>query len=539
MTVARAPASRYLDEVRERPGPVLAFAHRGGAYHPELEGLENTLAAFRHAVALGYTYLETDVHVDRATVCCWPSTTPSWTGSPTAGARSATLTSPRCARPGSAAREQVPTLAELFDAFPRRAVQHRPQVRGRRWRALADFLAGPRRVDRVLVGSFSPARLREFRRLTGGRVATSATPPEVAAFRVLPAAGWPPADPRRVAALQVPHRRGPLLVVPPALIVRRAHAAGKHVHVWTVDDPDEMPELLDLGVDGLITDRTDLLRDVLVERGQWRGPLSGSTGPGRRPASRASGAREQRAWYWYDWANSAFYTTVLGGPVRAVPDHGRGRAAGCGDRDDDTCSQTVNVLGPAPGRRVAAVLPRPASPPSLSAFVLPVVGAMVDRSARKKRHLAGFAWAGSSCAALLFFVRGDALAGRGGRGGRWPASWAAARWWATTRSWSTSPPRTSATGCPRGAGPSATSAAGSLLALNLAGPRATAPRARRELAVRLSLLSAALWWAGFTVIPFLRLRDRAPGPGRGRGRGAEAAASGSLPAPCGSCAASR
>ena len=74
---------------------------------------------------------------------------------------------------------------------------------------------------------------------------------------------------RQVAAFQIPHRRGRLVVASPAL-VRRAHAAGKHVHVWTVDDPDEMRELLDRGVDGLFTDRTDLLKDVLVARGQWR-----------------------------------------------------------------------------------------------------------------------------------------------------------------------------------------------------------------------------------------------------------------------------
>ena len=59
-------------------------------------------------------------------------------------------------------------------------------------------------------------------------------------------------------------------MVATAGLVRRAHRAGKHVHVWTIDDPDEMRELLDRGVDGLMTDRTDILRDVLVQRGQWR-----------------------------------------------------------------------------------------------------------------------------------------------------------------------------------------------------------------------------------------------------------------------------
>jgi glycerophosphoryl diester phosphodiesterase len=55
-------------------------------------------------------------------------------------------------------------------------------------------------------------------------------------------------------------------------VVRRAHAAGVHLHVWTVDEPAEMELLIDLGVDGLITDRTDVLKDVLTARGLWRGP---------------------------------------------------------------------------------------------------------------------------------------------------------------------------------------------------------------------------------------------------------------------------
>ena len=113
-------------------------------------------------------------------------------------------------------------------------------------------------------------RIRTFRRLTRGRVPTSAHPVEVACFLAVPSGRL--ADRLtggRVAAFQIPHRRGRLVVASNALI-RRAHAAGKHVHVWTVDDPEEMRDLLDRGVDGLFTDRTDLLKQVLVERGQWR-----------------------------------------------------------------------------------------------------------------------------------------------------------------------------------------------------------------------------------------------------------------------------
>jgi glycerophosphoryl diester phosphodiesterase len=70
-------------------------------------------------------------------------------------------------------------------------------------------------------------------------------------------------------AAQVPVRRGPLEIVT-ADFVARAHELGKHVHVWTIDAPEEMERLLDLGVDGIMTDRTDLLRDVLLARGAWR-----------------------------------------------------------------------------------------------------------------------------------------------------------------------------------------------------------------------------------------------------------------------------
>lgn len=246
---------------------MLAFAHRGGAYHPEVEGLENTLAAFRHAVDLGYRYLETDVHVtsdgvllafhddvlDRVT---------DRTG------RVATTTYAQVQQALVGQRERVPSLAQLLEAFPHARFNIDLKSPGA-VAALAAFVAEHDAWDRVLVGSFSACRLERFRRLTGGRVATSAHPLEVAAFRFLPSARMARAVTRgRPCALQVPHRRGPLVVVTRGL-VRRAHAAGVQVHVWTVDDPEEMRLLLDRGVDGILTDRTDILREVLRSRGQW------------------------------------------------------------------------------------------------------------------------------------------------------------------------------------------------------------------------------------------------------------------------------
>lgn len=256
----------YLDEVLHSPGAVLALAHRGGALHPGSEGLENTLSAFRTSADLGYRYLETDVQVTRDGVllACHDDVLDR-VSDVTGAIADLTHDEVRVALVGG--RERVPTLTELFDAFPDARfnidVKSDASVE-----ALAALVVELGAWDRVLVGSFSLRRTNRFRALTGGRVATCAHPLEVAAFRLLPSGRLARLLTRgRVVALQVPHRRGLRLVTPG--LVRRAHAAGAHVHVWTIDDEAEMRELLDRGVDGLITDRTDILRSVLTERGQW------------------------------------------------------------------------------------------------------------------------------------------------------------------------------------------------------------------------------------------------------------------------------
>jgi glycerophosphoryl diester phosphodiesterase len=265
----------YLDRVLDQPGSVLALAHRGGAYHPELEGLENTLAAFRHAAALGYDYLETDVHVTSdGVLLAFHDRVLDRVTDHTGAVAEMTLAEVRRARVGG--REEVPTLAALFDAIPDACFNIDVKTDGA-VRAFADFVAARAAWHRVLAGSFSQRRTDELRRLTEGRMATAATPAEAAAFRALPSGRLARRlTGARVPAVQVPHFRRGVRIVTPGL-VRRVHAAGAHVHVWTVDDPAEMHELLDRGVDGIITDRTDILRDVLISRGQWRG----ATGVGR------------------------------------------------------------------------------------------------------------------------------------------------------------------------------------------------------------------------------------------------------------------
>lgn len=259
----------YLDSGLDQPGSVLAFAHRGGAFHPEIEGLENTLAAFQHAVDLGYQYLETDVHATRddALLAFHDSILDRVTE---AKGAIADLAYADVAEAMIGGREQIPTMAALFEQFPE--VRFNIDIKSEAAiKPLVDLIAATNAYDRVCVGSFSHRRMRRFRSLLGREVATAAGPAEVALFRFLPSAWLLDSLTRgHAAALQVPHRRGRLTVVNQAL-VDRAHEAGMHIHVWTVDDPDEMRELLDMGVDGLMTDRTDLLRDVLVERGQWMG----------------------------------------------------------------------------------------------------------------------------------------------------------------------------------------------------------------------------------------------------------------------------
>lgn len=263
--VRRAENYPYFDN----DGLPIGFAHRGGALTGANVGLENSMVAFESAVDLGYRYLETDVHAtsDGVLLAFHDRTLDRVTDRSGVVSR---LRYDEVKRALIDGREPIPLLSEILERWPEVRINVDAKA-DNTVGPLVDVINRQRAWDRVCVASFSPSRLHRLRARLGPRVASSLATVGVGALRLLPGA-----LPRRLAlgragqAAQVPVRRGRLEIVT-AEFVQRAHLLGKQVHVWTIDVPAEMGRLLDLGVDAVISDRTDLLRDVYRRRGIWTG----------------------------------------------------------------------------------------------------------------------------------------------------------------------------------------------------------------------------------------------------------------------------
>jgi glycerophosphoryl diester phosphodiesterase len=248
----------YLDA----PTP-LAMAHRGGA----IEHLENTLPAFQACVDLGYRYLETDVQITAdGTLVAFHDATLERVTDRTGRVDAMHWSELSEARIGG--REPIMRLEDLLGAWPDVKFNLDIKAAG----VLAPLVRLVTRMgvaDRICLGSFSDARIAAARRLFGPSVCTSLGPRGVAALRL---SSYSP----RAAGLvriqagcaQVPLQLGGRALVDERFLAA-AHARGLQVHVWTVDDPEEARAMLDLGVDGIMTDRPAMLREVLEERGQW------------------------------------------------------------------------------------------------------------------------------------------------------------------------------------------------------------------------------------------------------------------------------
>lgn len=256
----------------EEHGP-LAIAHRGGL----ALGPENTLATFARATALGVRYLETDVQTTRdgALVCFHDASLARVTGVEGTVAEHTVQSLRRLRVEG---REPIPTLAEAMGSFPdtRFAIDLKDDASGV---ALVSLLSqNPTWARRICIaGAWSNRLLRVQRAVPdvttalGWRALTTL----IAASRSY---ARPPARVASGTFAHVPLRLGRVPIYAER-IVRRAHALDIRVAVWTVNEQSTMHRLLDAGVDAVITDHPDLLREVLIARGEWA-PLAG-----RRTAS--------------------------------------------------------------------------------------------------------------------------------------------------------------------------------------------------------------------------------------------------------------
>lgn len=250
----------YLDH--QRP---LAFAHRGGAAHNP----ENSWTAFEHAVRLGYAYLETDARAtaDGSLLAFHDATLDRVTGHSGIVARTPYE---QLARARIGGQEPIPLIEDLLGAWPdvrfNIDVKHEGSIQ-----PLARVLERTRAWDRICVTSFSGRRLRAAKAAIGRPVCVAVTPAAIVALRY---AGRPGATlAARLARSGAQCAQVPESIATPEFI-EAAQKLGLDVHVWTLNTRSAIEQALDRGADGVMTDQTVLLRDILTNRSQWH-PRSG------------------------------------------------------------------------------------------------------------------------------------------------------------------------------------------------------------------------------------------------------------------------
>jgi len=245
----------------DHPGPI-PFAHRGGGAD---EGIENTMAAYQASLALGYRYIETDVQVTADGVLVTSHDDDL---------------SRTCGRPGKISelpwsevktalvggKEPIPLLEDVLGQLSDARFNLEPKTA----QAVAPFIDMIRKttsLDRICVGSFRDSRLRQMRDALGPALCSSMGPIETTRWVT---ASWLPGGlgMPKVPVAQVPVKEYGLPVVT-ARTVEAAHRHDIKVHVWTINEEAEMERLLDLGVDGIMTDETAMLKAVLQRRNQW------------------------------------------------------------------------------------------------------------------------------------------------------------------------------------------------------------------------------------------------------------------------------
>ena len=255
----RPPAKyKYLDHEG-----VLAFAHRGG----DRIAPENTMAAFHDAVGRGYRYLETDVHAskDGVVYAFHDDDLKRMIGEDVA---ISTLTAAEIDGLRLHGKHHIPTMAELFETFP----AARFNIDAKAWPVVEPLIALISKTqthERICIGSFSDKRIKAVRRGVGDAghdVCHSVGPLGAVRFRLAAWGHLPIAY--AAGTVQFPVSEYGVPMVTPASVAY-AHKRGLQVHAWTINDESTMHSLLDMGVDGLMTDDCALLKKVLVARNLW------------------------------------------------------------------------------------------------------------------------------------------------------------------------------------------------------------------------------------------------------------------------------
>ncbi|UFS60389.1 glycerophosphodiester phosphodiesterase family protein [Subtercola endophyticus] len=239
------------------------LAHRGLA----TDQAENTIAAFRAAVEAGATYVELDVHasLDGEAIVAHDENLSRLLGrDDTIAGLSAAGLAGLDLGDGSGFATLVDVLAALPDTRINIDIKSSAAAA-----PAAAAISAASATDRVLVTSFSGKRRRSALKLLPG-VATSASAGSFLVALLAAKIGLTPVVRlalRSIDAVQVPVRAAGMTIVTPR-VLRSIHAAGVEVHIWTINAPEEMTRLLDLGVDGIVTDRIDIALDLVAHRSQ-------------------------------------------------------------------------------------------------------------------------------------------------------------------------------------------------------------------------------------------------------------------------------
>jgi glycerophosphoryl diester phosphodiesterase len=252
----------------------LVFAHRGGG------GLfpENTLLAFEDSAKLGVDFLELDVHsTNDGTLVVMHDAQVDRTTDGRGEIREMSLEnlkkldagfqfSPDGGQtfPFRGKKITVPTLAEIFDSLPEMKFNIEPkQQTPSIIKPLCSLIRARKMEDKIIVGSFHQAVIDEFR-AECPEVATSASPSEVTKFLALSKTGLSESYNPPMQALQIPENLGQLSVVTKEF-VENAHRKNLQVHVWTVNETADMERLINVGVDGIMTDYPDKLLSIVKQ----------------------------------------------------------------------------------------------------------------------------------------------------------------------------------------------------------------------------------------------------------------------------------